>query len=209
MTIRSIVAGSLIGALLVPALPVEAGERYIRCESNNGRYRECRVDTDGRVELVREFSRHRCYQWRTWGYDRRSIWVEDGCRAEFRVGRDDGGISTGGAVAIGAIAGAAILAAILAGKDKPKGSDATTAPDWMQGRFRGFNPKEDVTFTIDIARDGSVTGTANEESATGYTANGDRLFLGAAEFKVTREEWGFTARRKGDSENVIYFRRQN
>ena len=115
----------------------------------------------------------------------------------------------GGAVAIGAIAGAAILAAILAGKDKPKGKDAITAPEWMQGRFRGFNPKEDVTFTIDIARDGTVSGTANDQHVTGYTANTDRLFLGAAEFKVTQESWGFTARRKGDSENVIYFRRQN
>jgi hypothetical protein len=206
---KSIIAGAVIGALLVPALPVQAGERRIRCESQNYRYRECRVDTDGRVELVREYSRNRCRQWRTWGYDRRSIWVEDGCRAEFRVGRDDGGLSTGSAVAIGAIAGAAILAAILAGKDKPKGTDAVTAPAWMQGRFRGFNPKEDVTFTIDISRDGTVSGTANDQNVTGYTANTDRLFLGDAEFKVSQESWGFTAQRKGDSDNVIYFRRQN
>jgi hypothetical protein len=209
MQTRRLIAVLLVAAIGLPALPAQAGERRIRCESGrNGRYRECRVDTDGRVEIVREFSYRRCQQWRTWGYDRRSVWVDNGCRAEFRVGRNEGGIGAGGAAVIGIIAGAAIMAAILAGRNRERGPDAVTAPEWAQGRFRGFNPKEDVSFEIDIARDGTVTGTANGSAVTGYVASGNRLVLGNAEFTVAPESWGFSAVHRDDNQNVIYFRIQ-
>jgi hypothetical protein len=208
VSIRRLVAGVLVAALLIPVIPAQAAGRRIRCESGrSGRYRECPVDTDGRVSLVRELSRHRCERGRSWGYDRRGIWVDDGCRAEFEVGND--GVSTGAAV-VGIIVGAAILAAILA--DKDKGSDRRDnimeAPEWMEGRFRGFSPKEDVAYEIEIERDGTVTGTANDHSLRGYIATGSRLRLGGAEFRVSREKWGFSAIHQNDPDNVIYFRRQ-
>lgn len=209
MRVRRIVAGLLVAVIGLPVLPADAGERRIRCESGRGgRYRECRVDTDGRVTLIREFSNRRCHLWRTWGYDRRSVWVDQGCRAEFRVGRDDGGVGAGTAAVIGVLAGAAIMAAILARRDKDRGPDAIEAPSWTQGRYRGFNPKDDVTFEIEIARDGTVRGTANEQTLSGYLASGERLVLGNAEFTMKRETWGFSATHRDDPENVIYFRRQ-
>lgn len=206
MRMRRLVAGILVAAIGLPALPAQAGERRIRCESGRGgRYRECRVDTDGRVQLVREFSNRRCQQWRTWGYDRRGVWVDGGCRAEFRVGRDGDGVGAG--TVIGIIAGAAILAAILASQDDDHDRDTVRPPSWAEGRYRGFSPKENVDFDIVIARDGTVTGSANDQRLSGYTASEDRLFLGQAEFRVRRESWGFSATHRDDAENVIYFRR--
>ena len=60
----------------------------IRCESINDRTQRCAVQTRGRVQLVRQISSSACVEGRTWGYDRNSVWVSQGCRAEFRT--DDG-----------------------------------------------------------------------------------------------------------------------
>lgn len=57
----------------------------IRCESVDNRQRYCRVDTRGSVQLVRQLSKTRCIQGVNWGWDRNGIWVDRGCRAEFRV----------------------------------------------------------------------------------------------------------------------------
>ena len=58
--------------------------RVFRCESSDGRTRECAANTRAGVQLVRQLSRAACIQGRTWGYGRNGIWVSDGCRAEFR-----------------------------------------------------------------------------------------------------------------------------
>lgn len=56
----------------------------VRCESNDGRTRECPID-GGRVLLERQLSRASCIEGRSWGYGRGSVWVAQGCRADFRV----------------------------------------------------------------------------------------------------------------------------
>ena len=61
------------------------GNRVFRCESNDGRLRECAANTRAGVQLVRQLCRSACIQGRTWGYGRNGIWVSDGCRAEFRT----------------------------------------------------------------------------------------------------------------------------
>ena len=58
--------------------------RLFRCESDDGRTRECAANTRAGVQLIRQMSRAACIQGRTWGYGRNGIWVSDGCRAEFR-----------------------------------------------------------------------------------------------------------------------------
>jgi hypothetical protein len=62
------------------------GSGIIRCESNDGRTRECAADTRGGVRLVRQMSRTTCIEGRNWGYGRGGIWVSQGCRAEFATG---------------------------------------------------------------------------------------------------------------------------
>lgn len=63
-----------------------AGGQLLRCESSDGRSRQCPVDARGGVRLVRQLSRSPCVEGRTWGVDRRGVWVAQGCRAEFEVG---------------------------------------------------------------------------------------------------------------------------
>lgn len=60
------------------------GMRYIRCESDDGRWNRCDAPR-GRVELVRQLSRSACVRGQSWGTEGRGIWVNGGCRAEFRV----------------------------------------------------------------------------------------------------------------------------
>jgi hypothetical protein len=62
------------------------GVAQVRCSSNDGRTRRCNVDTRGGVRIVRQESRSPCIQGRSWGYDRRGIWVANGCRASFQLG---------------------------------------------------------------------------------------------------------------------------
>lgn len=63
-------------------------DAVVRCESNDGRQRFCPVDTRGGVRVARQLSRSPCIDGDTWGADRRGIWVDRGCRADFIVGRD-------------------------------------------------------------------------------------------------------------------------
>lgn len=65
------------------------GAREVRCASEDHRDRFCPIDTRGGVRIVRQESHADCVLGRTWGYDRRGIWVANGCRARFVVG--DGG----------------------------------------------------------------------------------------------------------------------
>ncbi len=62
------------------------GVAEVRCSSNDGRTRYCNVDTRGGVRIVRQESRSPCIQGSSWGYDRRGIWVANGCRARFQLG---------------------------------------------------------------------------------------------------------------------------
>ena len=65
--------------------------QVVRCESNDGRWRQCAMDTQGDIQLVRRLSDSNCIEGRTWGRDPAGVWVNQGCRAEFRsVGYDAG-----------------------------------------------------------------------------------------------------------------------
>lgn len=58
----------------------------ITCSSNNGGRNFCPVDTRGGVRMVNQRSGSPCIQGQTWGFDRRGIWVDRGCRADFALG---------------------------------------------------------------------------------------------------------------------------
>lgn len=64
--------------------------RVIRCESVDGKTRECPVDATGGARLLRQLSQASCVEGRSWGRMRRSIWVTQGCRAEFIAFSRDG-----------------------------------------------------------------------------------------------------------------------
>lgn len=62
-------------------------DNVIRCESNDNRRAYCRTGGSSSVRLVRRLSDSSCTRGRSWGYNRRTIWVDHGCRAEFRINR--------------------------------------------------------------------------------------------------------------------------
>ncbi|HEX6773150.1 MAG TPA: DUF3011 domain-containing protein [Acidobacteriaceae bacterium] len=81
--------------------PGYGGEQTITCSSDNGQRNYCPANTNGAdVRMVRQRSDARCTQGYSWGYDRRGIWVDRGCRADFivtnRPGRPGGGPGYGG-----------------------------------------------------------------------------------------------------------------
>ncbi|GAB4130151.1 MAG: hypothetical protein Kow001_24080 [Acidobacteriota bacterium] len=77
--------------LLMTVLAFGSGSataKDITCKSENYRYRHCKADTSGGVRLKKVKSRAPCIQNETWGWDRRGIWVDKGCEAEFELGDD-------------------------------------------------------------------------------------------------------------------------
>ncbi len=64
------------------------GQR-VKCESQNGSFKICNVATYGYVRMVQQISQSPCVAGRTWGYQENQIWVGNGCRAEFEIGRGD------------------------------------------------------------------------------------------------------------------------
>lgn len=60
--------------------------RVVRCESRDSRPRRCPSALGARPRLARKLSDSPCIEGRTWGWDRGSIWVSHGCRADFVSG---------------------------------------------------------------------------------------------------------------------------
>lgn len=67
----------------------------ITCSSDSGNRVYCQADTSGGVRMVRQLSGSACNEGQTWGYDRRGVWVDRGCRAEFETGGSQEGYSGG------------------------------------------------------------------------------------------------------------------
>jgi hypothetical protein len=74
-------------AMLVPDVGSAQSEKTVRCEAQSRETVRCKADTRGGVVLQRQLSRAGCWYDETWGYDARGIWVSNGCRADFAVGR--------------------------------------------------------------------------------------------------------------------------
>jgi len=63
------------------------GRRRIKVESEKDRPAEVHVVTDNWVRLVKQLSDRPCVENRTWGFTKDRVWVSDGCRAVFSVGK--------------------------------------------------------------------------------------------------------------------------
>ena len=58
----------------------------ITCASTGAQRTACAADTSRGVVLLRSTGAAPCLLGRTWGYDQKSVWVSDGCSAEFATG---------------------------------------------------------------------------------------------------------------------------
>lgn len=84
-----------IATLALPSAPAAAQSGVIRCESQNNRERVCNTGWRN-AQLVRQLSGSACDEGRTWGSRNGSIWVRNGCRAEFVEARGGWGGGNGG-----------------------------------------------------------------------------------------------------------------
>lgn len=86
---------STLAVLALPPAPAAAQDGVIRCESQNNRERVCSTGWRN-AQLVRQLSGSACDEGRTWGSRNGSIWVSNGCRAEFVEARGGWGGGNGG-----------------------------------------------------------------------------------------------------------------
>ena len=59
-----------------------------KCESWNYKFNKCGCSSLGTIQSVtlhKQESKTMCKEGQNWGYDDNSIWVNDGCRAEFDI----------------------------------------------------------------------------------------------------------------------------
>jgi Protein of unknown function (DUF3011) len=85
--------GFMAVLLIFPSLA--AAQSSIKCESNNGRRNYCGNYDPSQVRFEKQISGSPCVQGRSWGVDGRGLWVDNGCRAYFRV-RSGGNPNQGG-----------------------------------------------------------------------------------------------------------------
>lgn len=85
------VYGGCRGEFLVGAVPDEEKkpeplDAIVVCKSEGGKKKvKCEADTSGGVQLFRPLLETQCRFEEDWGYDRKGIWVRNGCQAEFAV----------------------------------------------------------------------------------------------------------------------------
>jgi Protein of unknown function (DUF3011) len=139
--ITALVTSSLGIAYFMSAVPNVAWSRgfdgeVIRCESRNFAQSFCAANTRGGVRLVEQRSRSACIEGKSWTFDRRGIYVRDGCAADFQTGnsspfQENTGqkrSSNTGTVIAGAVIGAGLLWALSnAGKSAEEKKEAQAA----------------------------------------------------------------------------------
>lgn len=75
----------LIAVVVLSVAATAEAQTTVRCESTDGRYRECSIDGMGRVMLTRQLSDTNCIEGKSWGYRDGTVWVNSGCRGEFAL----------------------------------------------------------------------------------------------------------------------------
>lgn len=175
---RMIWAGLLAAAYAVPA----HAQQFVDCSSDGGRVNRCGADTRGGVSLESQYSRSGCYFNDTWGYDRDSVWVSNGCRARFRLGMampygqrgretHSNGSNRGAAVAAIAILGAAAIAASQQKHDTQDTRYKAMANDAWRNRAGGSQAEYESEYRngCDAARKGGrYSDYASEGWRTGF-----------------------------------------
>ena len=91
----AVAVSGLIAMVAMAPRPAMA-QHAISCSSDDGKRHYCAVDTRGGVSMTRQRSDANCEEGFSWDYDRKGIWVDHGCRAEFVVNSEYGEPSESG-----------------------------------------------------------------------------------------------------------------
>jgi hypothetical protein len=68
-----------------------SGQNLFDCRSTDGRLQECSIGRGYTARIVREYSSGRCRPQATWGLREGTVWVTNGCMAQFERIRDSSG----------------------------------------------------------------------------------------------------------------------
>jgi len=218
-----IVAATVIAALVCagPGSTVVRADQRVTCESRGDRYTECVIGDHGYVTLSRQLSDTRCVQGRNWDYDRRRIWVDDGCRGEFLVETRNHTTEHAdhkGAEAVAAVAAIGLIAAAAAAATHDnhdryndngygRGGHSSYIPGWAIGEFRGYNVRYGSRVSLRIGADGRADLNVNGSPLRGYVNDG-RLYVGNAEFYIQRAGDGFNTIDINDTSNEVHYSRR-
>ena len=217
---HSIVRYPLIAIIVSTSLYSVAAvaETHITCKSNNYHYNSCKLDGPGHVRLIKQLSNRKCKQGKTWDYDRHNIWVDDGCAAKFAVNYNKHHDSSSDAgKALGAIAGAIIVGAIANEIDKNDkyndsnyhgGRHSSYVPNWMVGKFRGYNEQYNADVVLKIKSNGQVTAKVKGTKLSGFV-NNEELHISTSVFDITRSSNGFYTNQHGNRSNEVKYHRVN
>jgi Protein of unknown function (DUF3011) len=83
----------LVAPVVLVLTCIPATAQRFNC-SSNGQYQECEIPGHGNphdLRIVRQYSQQPCVEGRTWGRHGNRVWVDQGCRADFELGREEGG----------------------------------------------------------------------------------------------------------------------
>jgi hypothetical protein len=180
-------AQSLI--LMVPAAPVfAASTKTITCDSRDFERVRCDISNKS-VRLKRQLSVSSCREGRDWGYDKRGVWVDNGCEAEFEVTQDSG--LSGGEAAAAILIGGLLLGALAMGNDDKKApptetTSAATPPNWAVGGFRGRNPSTQKNEELTVEKNGQVKIIRQGQAMQAQWLNGQQLRLQNETFRAER-----------------------
>ena len=187
----------------------------LTCESIGYRYRYCNANTRNRVSLTREISTgNLCREGRGWGYDNGGIWVDRGCRGEFRYGEDNRKRKDA-AIAAGIIGAFALGAAISSSQNRepsppPSPRPSTGVPEWAIGSFQAWDPEAGDIVQLIVANNGDVV----LRDERGSVVNQGALRDGMVHWRDGKKSW--LAREsvgvmigEVDSGKHFYFRRSS
>lgn len=120
--------------------------------------------------------------------------------------------------AIAAVAAVALIAAVASASSKNKhedryhdenyhhGGNSSYLPNWMVGRFKGYNIQYGADVKLDISEDGRVKASVRGTRLSGYVNDG-RLYIGDAEFYIDRAGDGFNTVQIGEESNKVHYSR--
>lgn len=209
-------------SLIMLTSPLATADEVVTCKSNGYKYTRCSTIKAGYVTLKKQLSSTSCQQGRTWDYDRRGIWVDDGCKGEFLVetyGNGNKSNSSDAKAAAGLLIGAILLGALTSSSDvedeyKYKDDDyygsrhTSYVPDWMVGKFEGYNADYGKNVSLTIKSNGKVKARSSGQNASGWI-NDERLHIGGVVFDIEKNRRGFITSQKGVPHNEVIYRRVN
>ncbi|MBS0556594.1 MAG: DUF3011 domain-containing protein [Proteobacteria bacterium] len=219
---KTCVAVAAMG-LLLTAMQANAGGE-LECRSSGYHYQYCYADTWNNVRLVQQMSNSSCDYGRSWGYDQRGIWVDNGCAARFEYGggQHGGGHRNSGGDVVAGAAAAVILGAIISSsadrghhhrdndgyRDYGNGDNGNrdigvNVPGWAIGHFAGRDRAGGPDIEIAVDPDGRIDGMQGSMIFDGQM-RGTQAWIGNREYGVVRSNDGIRLVGEGRSGYDLY-----